>query len=185
MAIVGAVLSFIVALFTARVDGISMAPTLQDGDALLVDKVGVHDRPPERGDIVVAAEPGGSAFVKRVIAVPGDAVEIDGAGPAPVVLVQPAGTGPWQRLEEPYTHTSWTRKEFCCDSRGLAVTPAPQPLLLPRDRFVLLGDNRDASTDSRRYGLFSRDQIIGRLLFRWWPLARAGALSDRPRLVPT
>ena len=183
-AVVIAVLSFVVAIFNARVDGISMTPTLRDGDALLVDKVGVHYMPPERGDIVVAAEPGGSAFVKRVIAVPGDAIEIDGAGSAPVVLVEPGGKGPWQRLEEPYTGTSWTRKEFCCDSRGLAVTPGPQPLLLPRDRFVLLGDNRDASTDSRRYGLFSRDQIIGRVLFRWWPLARAGALSDRPRLVP-
>ena len=177
------VLAFILALFNARVEGMSMAPTLQDGDALLVDKVGMHYRPPQRGDIVVAAEPGGSAFIKRVIAVPGDAVEIDGTGPAPVVLVEPGGKGPWQRLEEPYTGTSWTRKEFCCDSRGLAVTAAPQPLILPRDRFLLLGDNRDASIDSRRYGLFTRDQIIGRVMVRWWPLARAGALSDRPRLV--
>ena len=63
------------------------------------------------------------------------------------------------------------------------MTAAPQPLILPRDRFLLLGDNRDASIDSRRYGLFTRDQIIGRVMFRWWPLARAGALSDRPRLV--
>lgn len=183
-AVVIAVLSFSVALLNARVDGISMAPTLQDGDALLVDKVGVRYKPPQRGDIVVVAEPGGSAFLKRVIAVPGDAVEIDGTGPAPVVRIEPGGKGPWQRLEEPYAGISWKRKEFCCDSRGLAVTAAPQPLLLPPDRFVLLGDNRDASMDSRRYGLFSRDQIIGRALFRWWPLARAGPLADRPRLVP-
>ncbi|HKA48997.1 MAG TPA: signal peptidase I [Candidatus Dormibacteraeota bacterium] len=182
-AVVGVLLSFLVALFTARVYGVSMAPTLQDGDALLVDKVGPRYKPPERGDIVLVAESGGSAFIKRVIAVPGDALEIDGTGPTPVVLIEPGGKGPWQRLEEPYTGASWKLKEFCCDGRGLAVTSTPEPLLLPRDRFVLLGDNRDASTDSRRYGLFSRDQIIGRVLFRWWPLARAGALSDRPRLV--
>jgi len=181
---VGVVLLFIVALFTARVEGVSMAPTLQHGDALLVDKVGVRYKPPERGDIVVAAEPGASAFLKRVIAVPGDAVEIEGTGPTPVVLIQPGGKGSWQRLVEPYTGTTWKRREFCCDSRGLAVTAAPQPLLLPRDRFVLLGDNRDASTDSRGYGLFSRDQIIGRVLFRLWPPARVGPLPGRPRLVP-
>lgn len=179
----GVLLSFLVALLTARVYGVSMAPTLQDGDALLVDKVGLRYKPPDRGDIVLVAEPGRSAFIKRVIAVPGDALEIDGTGPTPVVLIEPGGKGPWQRLEEPYTGASWKLKEFCCDNRGLAVTAAPQPVLLPRDRFVLLGDNRDASTDSRRYGLVSRDQIMGRVLFRWWPLARAGALSDRPRLV--
>lgn len=56
-------------------------------------EVGVRYAALERGDVVVAREPGGGAFVKRVIAVPGGIVEIDGAGPHPVVLIQPR----WQR----------------------------------------------------------------------------------------
>ena len=88
-----AVLALGIALFTARVYGVSMSPTLKDGDALIVDKVGVRYAALERGDVVVAREPGGGAFVKRVIAVPGGIVEIDGAGPHPVVLIQPR----WQR----------------------------------------------------------------------------------------
>jgi len=184
-AVVAAVLAFGIALFTARVYGVSMSPTLKDGDALIVDKVGVRYTAPRRGEIVVATEPGGGTFVKRVIGVPGDTVEIDGARPHPVVLIQPGGSGPWQRLEEPYTSNSWNRKDFCCDQRGLDVgLTTPQPLRVAPGRFFLLGDNRDASTDSRRFGLFSRDQIVGRVLFRWWPLRQAGAVSDRPALVP-
>ena len=183
-AVVAVVLVLVLALLTARVDGISMSPTLRDGDALVVDKLGVRFNAPQRGDIVVALEPGGAAFVKRVIAVPGDSIEIDGAGPRPVVLIEPGGKGPWRRLEEPYTGASWNRRDFCCDSHGFDVPGAPQPLRVPPDRFFLLGDNRDFSTDSRRYGLFRRDQITGRVLFRWWPLQRAGAIPGWPSLPP-
>jgi len=184
-AVVAALLSLVLALFSARVEGISMWPTLREGDALLVDKVGVRYSAPWRGDVVVALEPGGAMFVKRVIAVPGDTIEIDGGGAQPVVLIQAAGSGPWQRLDEPYIGTTWDRKDFCCDAGGhdLGLT-APEPFRVPRDRFFLLGDNRDASTDSRRYGPFSRDQIVGRVLFRWWPPAQAGAVPARPNLVP-
>ena len=160
-----------------------MSPALHDGDALLIDRVGVRFRAPQRGDIVVTAEPGGASLVKRVIAVPGDVVEIDGGGPRPVVLLQPDGRGPWRRLVEPYVGGSWTRGEFCCDASGLDVGQAPQPLRVPPGRVFLLGDNRDASTDSRRYGVFSTDRIVGRAVVRWWPLSRAGSLDGRASLA--
>ena len=183
-AVAAAVLAFLLALFTTRVSGVSMSPTLRDGDALLVDKVSVQYRTPERGDVVLVVEPGGVGLVKRVIAVPGDAVEIDGSGPRPVVLLEPGGRGPWRRLEEPYV-TSWTGREFCCDEKGLELgLSAPQPLLLPPNRYFLLGDNRDGSTDSRRFGLFSRDQVVARVAFRWWPVASAGPVDGRAALAP-
>jgi signal peptidase I len=171
-------------MLTTRVHGVSMAPALRDGDALLVDRVGVRFQAPERGDVVVTAEPGGGSLVKRVIAVPGDVVEIEGGGPRPVVLLQPGGRGPWRRLVEPYVGASWTGREFCCDARGLDTVGAPQPLRVPPGRLFLLGDNRDASTDSRRYGLFSTDQVVGRAVLRWWPLDRSGTIDGRPELAP-
>jgi signal peptidase I len=181
--VAAAVLALAVALLTTRVHGVSMSPALRDGDALLLDRVGVRYRGPQLGDVVVTSEPGGGSFVKRVIAVPGDAVEIDASGPRPVVLLQPGGGGPWRRLVEPYVGATWTRREFCCDARGLAVGGTPRPLRVPPGHVFLLGDNRDASTDSRRYGLFSTDQIVGRAVVRWWPLGRAGPIDGRPTLM--
>ncbi len=85
-ALVLAVLAALAAVFTARVQGGSMSPTIRDGDDLLVDKIGVQFRPLARGDIVVATE-GDAALVKRVIAIPGDVVEIDTVGGRPAVLI--------------------------------------------------------------------------------------------------
>lgn len=176
-----AVLAAAGAALTARVHGSSMSPALRDGDVLLVDRVGVRFQAPRRGDVVVTAEPGGGSLVKRVIAVPGDVVEIDASKPA--VLLQPGGRGPWQRLVEPYVGASWTVRESCCDTRGLNVGGPPRPLRVPAGRYFLLGDNRDVSTDSRRYGLFGADQIAGRVLVRWWPIDRAGPVAGRPSLA--
>lgn len=181
VAVAGAILAAAGAALTARVHGSSMTPALRDGDVLLVDRVGVRLQPARRGDIVVTAEPGGGSLVKRVIAVPGDVVEIDPAIPA--VLLQPGGRGPWQRLVEPYVGASWRLRAACCDSRGLSVGGGPQPLRVPPEHYFLLGDNRDVSTDSRRFGLFTADQIAGRVLVRWWPVDRAGQVAGRASLV--
>lgn len=183
MAVVAPMLAVVAAIFTTRVYGDSMSPTIEDGDALFVDRVSLQGRSPRRGDIVLASD-GGASLIKRVIAVAGDVVAIDGAGPRPVVLLEPGGVGPWQRLDEPYVGSSWTHGEFCCDRRGVDAGLLPEPVRLPSGRYFLLGDNRDASTDSRRLGLFSTDQILGRVVFRWWPLVRAGPVGGRTLLVP-
>jgi signal peptidase I len=183
VAVLVPMLAVVLAVFTTRVAGDSMAPTLADGDSLLVDRVGVPRTPPQRGDIVLALE-GDVSLVKRVIAVPGDVVEIDSVGPRPVVLLEPGGRGPWMRLDEPYVGGSWAHREFCCDGRGFDVGMAARPLRLQPDRYFLLGDNRDASTDSRRFGLFSTAQIVGRVVMRYWPMDRAGPLGGGPALVP-
>jgi signal peptidase I len=178
-----AVLAVVFALFTARIIGPSMEPSVRDGDALLIDRLGPRLQAPGRGDVVVVLEPSGVAVVKRVIGVPGDAVEIDGAHagpgggpPRPAVLVQPGARGPWLSLDEPYVAPGWGRPEFCCAADGRAVTSVPTPVTLPPGQFFLLGDNRGVSVDSRDFGLVPRERIMARAVVRYWPLDRAGIL---------
>jgi signal peptidase I len=182
------------AALTARVEGISMQPTLRDGDLLFVDRVGPHLRAPARGDIVIVGLNGnGLAGVKRVIAVPGDTVAIDGTHvdspggrPHPAVLLRPGGVGPWERLVEPYIAGDWGRPEFCCDPNGLSVGGStPRPLTLPPGEFFVLGDNRGVSVDSRTFGLVPRDRIAGVVIARYWPLERAGEPASSFTTTPS
>jgi signal peptidase I len=187
LAVVAVLASFILALLTVRVEGLSMMPTLRDGDGLLVDRVWLHRDPPGRGDLVVLMLPNGVLAVKRIIGVPGDTLEIDpglaqpgGATyPQPAVLLKPAGEGAWRRLAEPYVRKGWVRGDVCCDGRGRDSGRAPAPLTLPRNEFFVLGDNRNASEDSREFGLVPRDRIVARVLARYWPFSRAGSMAPR------
>jgi len=189
--VLAALLVFAGAALTARVDGASMTNGLRDGDALLLDRVGVRFQAPQRGDVVVALQPNGVAAIKRVIGVPGDVLEIDGAWrelggtvTRPAVLLRPGGRGPWQRLVEPYVTAGWVVPGSCCDAQGRQVTQGPSPVTVPADRFFLLGDSRDVSRDSRMFGLVPRDRIVGRAVARYWPVGRARLLDTGPTLVP-
>jgi signal peptidase I len=182
-------------LQTVRVDGPSMQPTLRSGDLLVADKLTYHLHAPERGDIVVVRQPGdvNRDIIKRVIGLPGDTIEIDGTyhlvdgRPRPAVLIKPAGTTSFEVLREPYLPDQgtnpWTDVVFCCDRTGRATTQ-PQPLLIPGDRFFVLGDNRNVSLDSRYIGLIPRPNILARARLRFWPLTRAGLLGNGPGLAP-
>ena len=162
-----------------KVEGLSMYPSLTDGQYILVDRVtytrlnlgplesvipfmnssddGFLLRGPQRGDIVVFAAPGveGRDFIKRVIGMPGDTVEIlNGA-----VIVN------GEVLDEPFlsNHGSYT---WPLDERG-AVT-------VPHGNYFVLGDNRDNSSDSHVWGFVPADRIIGRALLSYWPFSTAG-----------
>jgi signal peptidase I len=182
-----------ICLQTVRVDGPSMIPTLQNNDLLFADKLTYHLHAPERGDIVVLKQPGdvNRDIIKRIIGVPGDTIEIDGDyhlvnGQArPAVLIKPAGAKDFAVLPEPYlpnqTTDPWTDVDMCCDSNGKA-TKAPQALLIPRDEYFVMGDNRNVSLDSRYIGLIPRNNIIARARLRIWPLSTFGLLSRGPAL---
>ena len=142
-----------------RVEGSSMVPRLGEGEYLLVNKMLYWDppvisgddgyliQPPHFGDVVIFKFPldPGRNFVKRVIGVPGDIVEIHEG----VVFLN------GEALVEPYV----TRTD-----QGNT-----KPQVVPPDSFFVLGDNRRASDDSRSWGVVPRDNIIGRAWVSYWP----------------
>jgi signal peptidase I len=181
------------ALQTVRVEGESMVPTLGNNDLLFADKLSYHLHAPDRGDIIVLKPPDepNRDFIKRIIGLPGDTIEIDGhyqenGRQHTAVLIRPPGASGFEVLHEPYlpdqTKDPWDEMTFCCDSGGHATTE-PQPLVLPKDEYFVMGDNRNRSRDSRFIGLIPRNNILGRAWIRIWPLSHLGFLGQGPTLA--
>jgi signal peptidase I len=157
----------------------SMEPTLQINDRLIIEKVSYYFHEPNRGDIIVfnptkalKAQNFHDAFIKRVIGVPGDRVAIQEGG----VYVN------GHRLSEPYVaNGDPTSTDTCAGGAspdGSEPQPAflAQPVTIPKDSFLVLGDNRNNSYDGRCWGLVTRNDVVGRAVFRFWPVNRTGAL---------
>jgi signal peptidase I len=169
-----------------------MVNTLQDGDLLIASKISYVIGSPERGDIVVLDPPpycGGSVcagtipYVKRVIGLPGDNLEIDGNDHPTAILIQPGGTGPWSRLAEPYLPDAWDEVTDCCTAHGMYTVDQPEVMHIPAGMYFVLGDNRNASNDSRFFGLVPRSKILAKVILRIWPFGSFGSLGPGPTLV--
>ena len=129
-----------------RVDGLSMIPTLQHGEYVLVSRLSYKTGVPQRGDIIVFSLPTDQTqdLIKRVIGLPGETISIhDG-------LVTVNG----ETLEEPYIaqppiyNGTWT---------------------VGKDELFVLGDNRNDSKDSHQWGLLPLKNVIGKALIIYWP----------------
>lgn len=139
-----------------RVEGTSMLPVLEDQDRLFVNKMAFHVGEIHRGDVVVFRYPRDHAksYIKRVIAVPGDAIQIDHGK----VLVNE------QSLTESYVPLRYW------DDRS-------QPrMVLPPNEFFVMGDHRSISSDSREFGPVQRSLIYGKAAFVYWPMDQAGVV---------
>lgn len=131
-----------------QIAGTSMEPTLSDGDLVLLVKT---DRL-KQGDLC-AFYYSNKVLIKRVIGLPGDYISIDGAGN---IYVNSA------LLEEPYI-----------TEKALGECDIDFPYQVPENHYFLVGDQRATSIDSRSsvIGCVPKDQLIGKLLCRFWPLA--------------
>jgi signal peptidase I len=137
----------------ARVEGQSMAPTLEDQDRLIVNKLIYRWSAPRRGDIVMLYYPRdpSKSFVKRVIAEEGDTIRIvDGRVYVNDVPVDDNYVLPEFRNHEDYG-----------------------PLVIEQGYYFVMGDHRNNSSDSRSWGLVPKRYIIGKVQLRWWPLPTA------------
>jgi len=172
MIIMAAALYFVVttAIEAVHVVGTSMYPSLHDNDLVLASRLDYNVHPPGRGDIVIVKDPYDPAqnFIKRVIGLPGDHVLIR-AGHVYLNSV---------RLEEPYLSSEWRTT-----TNWPAFPDATDGEVVPPERYFVLGDNRDHSSDSRLFGYIARDQIEGRAVVLFWPPGHAEIFSTRPKLA--
>ena len=137
----------------ARVDGQSMAPTLADQDRLIVNKLAYRLADPQLGDIVMLYYPldPDKAFVKRVIAEPGDTVRVVGGR----VSVNGVPMADDFVPPEYRSHDDWG------------------PKVTPQGYYFVMGDHRNSSSDSRHWGPVPKKYIVGKVQLRWWPLPAA------------
>ncbi len=127
------------------VSGASMEPNFESGEYLLIDEISYRFREPQRGEVIVFKYPNdpSTLFIKRIIGLPGETVEIRDGKVIIYNLQLPEG----KILEEPYIKEE---------------TQGNIKISLKKNEYFVLGDNRSHSSDSRSWGPVSRENIIGR-----------------------
>jgi signal peptidase I len=137
----------------ARVEGLSMAPTLEDQDRLIVNKLAYRMHAPQVGDIVMLFYPldPDKSFVKRVVAEPGDTIK--------------SVRGRVYRNDVPLPDDFIPEEYRSEDSWG--------PEVIPEGYYFVMGDHRNNSSDSRTWKYVPKKYIIGKVQLRWWPIDTA------------
>ena len=164
-----------------RIPSESMVPTLDIGQRVLVNRVGLHFGDPSVGDIMVFKPPAGADidqcgvqhpqdqacprptpersdtnFIKRVVATGGDRVRIINS--------------------RAYVNGKPQKDSFARLDSGCGICNLPRPITIPKGYYFMMGDNRGASADSRIWGPIPKDWMIGKAFMTYWPPNRIGGL---------
>lgn len=154
--------TFIIQPFAVR--GASMNPNFSQGDYLIIDKINYHMFQPKRGDVIVFRAPNQVSttyYIKRIIALPGETMRI--------------GNNQITIFNQEYPNGLVLDESFYQPINGDSSNIEK---MLPDDKYFVLGDNRKASSDSRSWGLLDKDNIIGRVLIRAWPVNHLGVFAS-------
>ena len=163
------VIFFVIQSFVAQpyqVQQNSMERTLEPGQYVLVDKLTPRFDPYKRGDIIVFTPPqtfegDSTPFIKRVIGLPGDRVEIRDDG----MYINGVA------LEEPYTY-----KNAAGVNEPTTASSDQASWVIPAGQLFVMGDHRQKSADSRVFGPIDETSVIGRAFVRYWPISTVGIL---------
>ena len=169
-----------------RIPADGMVPTLYPGDRLLIDKRAYAHTAPSRGDVVVlsATRDGGrivpadsrpdlprERFLKRIVASPGDRIRVAGGtvflNGTPLTQT-PAGSASEGGHELELFRETLDRSSYAIARDRSAPRPDTEEVVVPPDRYFVIGDNRDWSSDSRFWGTISRADIVGRAYQVWF-----------------
>jgi len=137
------------------VKGQSMEPNFENGDYLIVDELSYRFNEPQRGEVIVFKYPNdiSQRYIKRIIGLPGETIEIK---EGKIEVFNKEG-------EKVLKETNYLSQDI--------LTVGDTNITLKGDEYFVLGDNRLASADSRRWGPLPKKDIIGKVIFRAWPLA--------------
>lgn len=158
-------LCYLFLFMPTKVMGSSMMPTFHDQDCVITSKISYSLGEPERGDVIPLHAPKaancptgtGCDFFKRIIGLPNETVEVKACH----YFIN------GEELKEPYI------QDTTCTLSGPATQ---QPVQLRANEYFVSGDNRQHSSDSRVWGPITREDIIGKAVFRWCPRESVGII---------
>lgn len=147
-----------------KVDGNSMYPNFHNLEYILTDKISYRRSNPQRGDVIIfhAPPPNDADFIKRIIGLPGETIMVKGGQ----VFINN------QLLPEIYLPMSLQTTEKSFLREGV-------PYAIPQNYYMVFGDNRNFSSDSREWGPASRQAIVGKAMFRYWPIDKIGVIAHQ------
>lgn len=152
MVAVVVILLFVFVVGIEQVVGPSMNPTLKEGNVVVVNKLLYRFKNINRNDIVILSQ-NEKHMIKRVVGLPGDYIEYKDN----YLYVN------GEKYKEPFINNVET-EDFSLKDLGYDK--------IPDDMYLVLGDNRENSLDSRSYGLIKKKQIIGKAFFKIWPIGK-------------
>jgi len=137
-----------------RVSGSSMVPNFHDGDLIITNKLAPKMATLQRGEVIILQNPRNASevFIKRIIGLPGDQVQISRGQ----VFINN------QPLPEPYLPAGTQTREGQYLSEG-------EEVVVPDSHYLVMGDNRNGSSDSREWGTIKKEAVVGQAFLRYWP----------------
>ncbi|MDO8591152.1 MAG: signal peptidase I [bacterium] len=161
VAVIALILAGLVRYFLVQpffVEGASMEPNFETGEYLLIDELSYYFREVKRGEVIVFHYPLDTSkyYIKRVIGLPNETMEIKGGK----ITIYNSNNQEGFLVSEDYIPSN-------------LMTEGNIKKKLSKDEYFVLGDNRPSSSDSRRWGVLPKVDVVGRVFLRAWPFDRA------------